>query len=179
VKRKNGRAKGKIAEREVARKLEAWWGQIEPGCRFKPTPMSGGWSSPDVRESFKTSGDLVTTASRFPFCIEVKRREGWSWSTLRAGKPSPVRGWWEQAYKQAEEMRAEPLLIFRHNHECWWMIGRIDYFTFTCEGLVRAKVGFNPWRGVFAVPLACLETSSPKLFVRSDVNGVSPPSANW
>lgn len=33
----NSRAKGKEAEREVAALLAAWWGQLEPGCKFKPT----------------------------------------------------------------------------------------------------------------------------------------------
>jgi hypothetical protein len=156
---KNGRAKGKIAEREVAKMLEAWWGQLEPGCRFKSTPLSGGWSSPDVREAFKTSGDLVTTATRFPFAIEVKRRENWSWETLRAGKPSPVLGWWKQAARQAEEMKSQPLLVFRHNNEPWWAAGSSEYFCSSSGCLVSSGHSFEFGIGllyVYAFPFASL-----------------------
>jgi hypothetical protein len=136
---KNGRAKGKIAEREVCRLLEAWWGQLETGCKFKPTPMSGGWSSPDVREAFHTSGDLVTTAEKFPFCIEVKRRESFSWENLTAGKASPVLGWWDQAVRQAAEMGSCPMLVFRRNREPWWVVLPYGY-VFAHANLIHANL---------------------------------------
>ncbi len=114
-----GRRKGSAAEREVAELLRAWWDSVEPGVIFKRTPGSGGWSSPDARAAFKTAGDLVTTAARFPWCVEVKRREGWSWATLRAGRASPVWGWWAQAGRQAAECGLEPMLLFRRSREPW------------------------------------------------------------
>lgn len=61
----------------------------------------------------------MTTARRFPFAVEVKRREGWSWRELLAGRRSPVWGWWDQACKQADEAHADPMLWFRHNREEW------------------------------------------------------------
>ncbi|MDE2099190.1 MAG: hypothetical protein KGL39_18190 [Patescibacteria group bacterium] len=115
----NGRAKGKRGEREVARLLEEYWGRLEPGCKFKSTPLSGGWSSPDVREAFKTSGDLVTTAKLFPYVVEVKLRESWSLKNLVEGKPCPVWGWWEQAIKAAKEQKGIPMLWFRKNRWPW------------------------------------------------------------
>ena len=73
-----GSSKGKVAEREVARLLSEWWGQLEPGAQFVRTPCSGGWSSREVRTGFRASGDIMTTAVRFSFTVESKRREGWS-----------------------------------------------------------------------------------------------------
>lgn len=113
------RAKGADAEREVAKLVEGWWRVFEPGCRFVKTPLSGGWGGPAIRSGFRASGDLMTTAVKFPFVIEVKRREGWSWKPFLEGRPSPVWGWWRQACRQADEMDARPMLWFRHNREPW------------------------------------------------------------
>jgi Holliday junction resolvase len=123
---KNSRTKGAVAEREVAKMFEEWWGKVEPGCKFKKTPLSGGWSSPDVRREFQTSGDLVTTAKKFPFSVEVKRREKWSWASLYKGGRSPVWGWWLQAETQGAEMLKTPLLLVRHNREEWHVIFPVD-----------------------------------------------------
>lgn len=120
-----GRPKGCKAEIEVAKILEPWWSKHEPlapdghPIRFVRTPLSGGWGGKDTRSGFKASGDLMTTARRFPFTVEVKRREGWSWKNLLAGKNSPVWGWWRQAIDQGVEMNQAPLLWLRHNRESW------------------------------------------------------------
>lgn len=119
------RKKGSVAEREVAALLCPWWAKAEPKdaegkpIQFVRTPLSGGWGGPAVRAGFGAAGDLMTTAVRFPFCVEVKRRENWTLDTLVAGKASPVWGWWAQARRAAAEMGKEPLLIFRHNRRPW------------------------------------------------------------
>ncbi len=118
----NGRRKGKTAERAVAKLFEAWWGGVEPGCKFKSTPQSGGWSSPDVRAAFKTAGDLVTTAASFPFTVEVKHREQWSEARLRSGRRSPVWAWWRQVQKAANEQGGIPMLWFKKNRGDWFVI---------------------------------------------------------
>lgn len=114
----NGRQKGSVAEREVAGLVEAWWSPFEPS-RFVRTPLSGGWGDEEVRAGFRTSGDIMTTAKRFPFCIEVKRREGWAESTFKNGRPSPIWSWWIQVQVAAREMDAVPMLWFRRNRADW------------------------------------------------------------
>ena len=116
------RQKGRVGEREVAKLLARWWTQIEPGCQFVPTPGSGGFARADIRAAMQISGDLCTTAKKFPFVIEVKRREGWNLERVQAGKPSPVWGWWDQCKRAAAEMNGKPLLIFRKNREPWHYI---------------------------------------------------------
>lgn len=115
----NGRAKGCRGELEVAKLVEAWWRQLEPECRFLRVPLSGGWSTPQVRGDTMTSGDLVTTARLFPWSVEIKHRNSWSEREFLAGRRSPVWGWWEQAIKQAEEMGKVPSLWFRRNRAPW------------------------------------------------------------
>lgn len=118
----NSRRKGKAAEREVARLLEVWWGGVEPGIKFRSTPLSGGFSTPDVRGAFEMAGDLMTTAESFPYCVEVKHRQNWSEKTFVAGKKSPLWSWWKQAQKSALEENKIPLLIFRKNRMEWRVI---------------------------------------------------------
>lgn len=140
----NGRAKGAAAENEVARMLAEWWVQLEPGCVFKRTPQSGGWSRPDARAEFRTSGDLVTTAKHFPFVVEVKRRERFSDQYLQ-GRASPVWEWWRQAQRQAAEQGPEavPLLVFRRNREPWRAL--------VSEAWWRDQ-GFALWRSSRTIP---------------------------
>lgn len=148
-----GRAKGVGGELEVAKLLERWWGQVEPGCRFVRVPMSGGWGTPTLRPDFKASGDIATNASRFPFTVEVKRREGWSWERLVACRPSPVWGWWRQAQAQAGECGLEPLLWFRRNRERARVMVRSEVgvrfpevvaHTFAVGSLLSLDVGWTP-----------------------------------
>lgn len=115
----NGRQKGNRAELQVAALLEGWWERCEPGCKFVRVPSSGGWGTPLLRSEFRVSGDVATTAKKFPWVVEVKHRESWSWERLLAGKPSPVWGWWAQARRQASEMSLAPMLWFRRNREGW------------------------------------------------------------
>jgi hypothetical protein len=118
----NSRAKGKTGEREVAGIFMVWWAPVEPGCRFVSTPLSGGFSTPAMRGDMKVAGDLCTNAKKWPFTVEVKRREGWNLKRLFAGKPSPVWAWWRQCVRAAREEGRVPLLMFRKNGDTEWML---------------------------------------------------------
>lgn len=111
------RPKGSRAELEIAKLFAPWWQQLEPDCVFERTPGSGAWGRGKSRAAFKAGGDITTTAKRFPWSTEVKRREGWSLSVLLAGRASPVWDWWEQTVTAADEGGLAPLLIFRKNEE--------------------------------------------------------------
>lgn len=119
-----GHRKGPRGEIQVAKLLADWWHQIEPDARFKRTPMSGGWGGEaEVRGEFKVSGDICTTSKLWPFTIEVKRREGWSFGSFAAGRKSPVWSWWRQCLDAAAEEGRTPLLWMRHNRRPWLVCG--------------------------------------------------------
>lgn len=126
----NSRQKGSVAERFVAMTFREWWAKYEPKdadgkpIAFVRTPLSGGWGGPAVRAGFLASGDLMTTAKRWPFAVEVKRREGWGLANLINGRPCPVWGWWAQCRGAALEMRREPLMLFRKSHTEWKVMMR-------------------------------------------------------
>jgi hypothetical protein len=116
------RRKGASAELEVAALLQIWWRALEPGGVFKRTPASGGWAHGEARRDFKTSGDLVTSAKRFPFVVEVKRREEWHLGNFVDGKRSPVWAWWLQAQSQAKEQGGVPMLWLRKSNMTWMVV---------------------------------------------------------
>jgi hypothetical protein len=152
----NSRNKGSKAERDVAAMLAAWWDTFEPGVRFVKTPLSGGWSTAQVRGEFRASGDLMTTSATFPFVVEVKRREGFAWSTLLAGRRSPVWQWWEQTCKAATEQRGAPMLWLRHNREPWHVglavevLARLEAERLVSGRFVRAR-GIPAPAGEFSI----------------------------
>jgi hypothetical protein len=111
--------KGPVGEREVCKLLRAWWQRLEPNVVFERTPRSGGWRG-QLSAELRARGDvMVSPWSRFPFCIEVKRREAWSVREFEAGRASPVWSWWNQAAVAARETGLEPMLWFRHNRRFW------------------------------------------------------------
>jgi Holliday junction resolvase len=124
---KNSRRKGSVAEREIASLLQEWWRRVEPDCKFVRVPLSGGWSTANVRGELRASGDVMTTSTTFPFCVEVKRREGWSFDRMKQGMKSPVWEWWRQAQTQAAEQRESghrvyPLLFIRQSRMEWFVL---------------------------------------------------------
>jgi hypothetical protein len=138
------KVKGNGGEREVAALIQPWWSKVEPGATFVRTPLSGGWGKTrEVRAGFKASGDLMTTATQFPFTIEVKRREKWTLERLLAGKASPVWPWWKQAQTQADEMGLTPLLWIRKNRQPWRII--MPHSFALLKGLITARSRVHVW----------------------------------
>lgn len=156
----NGRQKGSKAEREIAVLLAGWWSKVEPDAIWKRTPLSGGWADAGTRAGFNASGDLMTTAQHFPFCVEVKKREAWSVDAfMKTPKKSPVMAWWDQAIVQANEMSKEPLLIFAKNRQPWRVLmieTNVLYADFGLTPLVRFFTSTQKKRTV----VVCFELSS-------------------
>ena len=114
-----GHPKGGRAEREVALIVQDWWQRFETAAEFVRTPQSGGWGKArgkTVAAHFNACGDLMTTGARFPFCIEVKWREAWSYDNLTEGKPTPPWEWWRQCVSAASEQEGVPMMWMRKNH---------------------------------------------------------------
>lgn len=117
--------KGDAGEREVAKLIANWWPekQLSDGraVLFVRTPKSGGWA---YGAEFNVKGDLTTNAERFPFCIEVKRRENWTLQRFVEGRPSPVWTWWRQCQRDARAVELEPMMWFRQNRKPWMVLVR-------------------------------------------------------
>jgi len=114
---KKSKRKGNLNEREVAKLLRDWWGSGE----WMRTPSSGGWGrSKQVRDDFNAAGDIVTTASDFPFCVEVKSEEGWALEQLlRSPDKCQIAKWWDQTVQETPDGK-HPLLLFTRKLRPWY-----------------------------------------------------------
>lgn len=121
-------SKGARGELQVRNLIRPWWGLVEPDATFERTPRSGGWHGSG---DFDMAGDLMTTAQHFPFCIEVKWREGWTRRSVEQGFRSPVWGWWRQACRDAGKTDPAriPMLWFKKARDPWWIALPVDYVT--------------------------------------------------
>jgi hypothetical protein len=116
------RKKGATGEVQVSKLVSAWWCRAEPEVRFKRTPKSGGWATATQRGGFKVSGDICSTSEIWPFTVEIKRHEAWSFATFSLGRKSPVWAWWRQAINAAAEENRIPMLFFRHSNQPWLVL---------------------------------------------------------
>lgn len=107
---KKSRRKGSSNELAIAKLFKDWW-----GGEWARTPSSGGWATKDVREGFRTCGDVITTATDFPFCIEAKKQEGWHLEQLLTADKSLLYQWWDQAVEETPDDML-PMLVFNRNH---------------------------------------------------------------
>jgi hypothetical protein len=169
----DGRIKGKTAEREVVHILQNWWRKHEPDAEFVRTPMSGGWShGTTAREGFRSAADIMTTSEIFPFSVEIKRREGWSFERLRDGKKSPVLGWWRQTRSEARDNKQVPMLWVRRSRMPWQVI-LPDAFVVACwererEGTRKLPVlawSYRPFPDALAFEAASILKYPPDYFI--------------
>jgi hypothetical protein len=144
----NSKKKGNGFELLIAKKLTEWWGET-----FSRTPCSGGWHKKH-EEGKRVRGDLICPNS-FPFMIECKKREEWSFDNVFSSKFVPLK-WYK---KLKEELEADdsdqiPMLIFTKNRlsvyclSCWKPGDNIAYFglmndlyIYQLDDLIKCKSG--------------------------------------
>ena len=99
----NPRQKGIRGEQQVIAILDRVTNE-----KWEQTPGSG---------SGKIKGDLRVHGKHNIFCVEVKfyKHVGFD-SKIYTQKSNNLFKWWSKICKQAQQMKQEPLLIFRENH---------------------------------------------------------------
>lgn len=156
--------KGNDAEREVAALLQEWWRQLEPVATFVRTPRSGGWLA--GRDLFDARGDLmVKEAPRFPWCVEVKRRERWSLLFFEQGRRCPVWQWWGQACADARQAGKDPMLWVRQNRRPWIVVVP------ALLGSALPRMADFAWENVLPLPVEALH---PRAFWVDKFLGIHP-----
>ena len=102
----DSKAKGTKAETEVVKKL-----QEVTGLAWARSPLSGATNY--------CKGDVwlpPTTGKISKYCIEVKWYEGDQITcNLLNNTESQIEKWWAQTVREAGQMNAKPMLIFRKN----------------------------------------------------------------
>ena len=84
-KKTNGKAKGNVFERKIAKIMTEW-----TGIKFERVPASGGlhW-----KKDNRVYGDIVCNDPDFPFVIECKNREKWKMDNVFKGSAEVEKGW--------------------------------------------------------------------------------------
>lgn len=96
-------ARGETVARDALRKLT--------GLKWERTPGSGAL---DPKHNLK--GDLYVPNANNAYATEMKHYKDDQVSTsLLSGKSPILLGWWEQALRQAIQVKKLPLLIFKHD----------------------------------------------------------------
>lgn len=108
----NSRTKGQSAERKLVKLFSTWW-----GSDFFRTPGSGAFATKGFAgiDTSSMAGDLVTTDSTFPFCVESKKVEGWTLEQILTSNKTKIHAWWEQTVRECPPDKV-PLLVFTKNH---------------------------------------------------------------
>lgn len=147
----NARSKGSTFERKIAQEVSVW-----TGIEFKRTPMSGGWAK---------TGDITPKEPKemvkFPFNLELKNQESWSWGLLfqkgvdrkrkkkliKGKLMGPVKDWWLQAKGDAKKSKRIPILIFTRNGEHEYCMIRNSLFQqLNLEEQLKTYIVRGPFR---------------------------------
>ena len=103
----DSRAKGRTAEYKVRDVLRKYTG-LE---NWERVPLSGAGH---------IKGDVYLSNSFNYYCIEVKSyKDDQIHSNLLNDTKSQLEKFWEQADREAKEMRAEPILVFKKDRGKW------------------------------------------------------------
>jgi len=111
----SSRRKGANFERNVAKKLKAWW----PGDHdFKRTPQSGGSA---LKEGWDLAGDIATTAKDFFWHIECKNAPGsfQGWHQFFTSTKFKIWEWLDQAEKDRPDDKEIMLIVNRFDQPTW------------------------------------------------------------
>jgi len=164
--------KGARFERVVASDLSLWFYGI-PGF-LRRTPMSGGWSKihapgdvcATVSGTVETESGLMVLSigdSRpvaFPFYVECRNREGWSYTDLfTESEKACLVLWWKEVIEKSREVSLIPLLIFTKNYNPSFIMfqPRTDLGGITCINLSSKMFEGNPVVILFYDFLACVK----------------------
>jgi hypothetical protein len=141
---KKSKRKGNNNEIQLAKQLRDYWGKGE----WARTPSSGGWATATTREAFRTCGDIITTATDWPFCVEAKKQEGWTLDQLIHNRSPIVLEWWAQTLSETPPGMT-PLLIAGRNH-----VGRVVIFSVTLLKKLTSRFA-DPNDPLFDSPWGC------------------------
>ena len=103
----DSRAKGRTAEYKIRDILRKYTGL----AHWERVPLSGAGH---------IKGDVYLSNERNRYCIEVKSyADDQINSNLLNDSNSQLEKFWAQATREAEEMNAEPILVFKKNRGKW------------------------------------------------------------
>jgi len=127
-KRKNSQNIGATYERHCAKLFTEWWKRGVFG-RTKGMQVLGHSERLAHGDITCVIGEPLILDQTFPFSIECKKSESWSFQEFLKGNPSLlVRSFWQQCKHDAFLWKKEPLLVFTCNHHPDYALVKSSYF---------------------------------------------------
>ena len=117
-KRKNSKSIGDTNERNVAKLFDKWWlrGKFVRTKNLQVVGHADRIAHGDITPILEHKPAVIDT--KFPWSIECKKCEEWSWMEFLKGNLSiPHYEWWQQCKRDAELFHRHPLLVFTKNHK--------------------------------------------------------------
>jgi len=115
----NGKAKGSIFERDIAKILTVWVSGSERPYLFWRSPSSGVLQTIS-REKENTSGDIISLAPEADFLTDVfsiEAKNGYPgadfWKHFKNVKHNEIEDFWKQCLRDAEKAGKKGMLIFK------------------------------------------------------------------
>jgi len=118
--RKNSKAKGNRFEIQVCRMLTDWWfpGEYDSKAKASELPFRRAWGSGGWDKRGDPGDVKLITSLDFPFSVEAKNRQSWSFDALLKGnKNCELLKYWEQTLEDASVNGLIPLLLFTRNYD--------------------------------------------------------------
>lgn len=107
----DSRVKGATAERQARDQLKAL-----TGLTWERVPASGA-----LNAVHGLKGDLYVPKEHNQYCVEVKHYAEPQFNhTLLTGTNPMLFKWWDQTEREAKQVKALPLLLFKHNRSKWF-----------------------------------------------------------
>jgi len=129
--------KGHEYELHIAKEFSEWWyGKSFAGVRgdalpIRRTPMSGGFD----HRSHPADLFCVEDPKGFPFSVECKKQESFSWwAVFKKVETTPLWDWWKQTIAEGKFLSQIPILCFAVNYSPDMLC---TYQEFAVESLVE------------------------------------------
>jgi hypothetical protein len=103
----------------MSREISHWWCGTDLKARAADLPFrTRSTSITPVEGHWEGKGDILhrPDLEGFPFAVECKKVEAWTFDSLLEAKAWAVWQWWAQAKSQAKAANHHPLLLFSKNN---------------------------------------------------------------
>lgn len=146
----NGKAKGNVFERSIAKKLSLWLSDNSRDDLLWRTSNSGGRATVRSKKNLTTSnsdGDIASTSPDTQWFsdhiyLELKHYKNLNFLSLLTSPTGQIQGWWKTARSQAGTKH--PILIIRQNNQpILWLCPQSLGFRMTLNCQVSPKATFT------------------------------------
>ena len=158
----DSRRKGATAELKARDELRK-----ATGLQWQRTPGSGA-----LHADHMLKGDLYVPNAKNKFCIEVKHYKDDNLTSKILTSKSPIfLEWWAQAVRQGEQVKMNPLLIFKFDRSKWFVAFKKQDINFETNEETTPRI--------FEITIRNGETDKITICLLSDFTAANNKASDW